>query len=220
MPFAPHVRVTAIGRTGVASAERWSWSLNIGRAGGSLTIPDEDLASDIAQDIKAFHLRPASRVCSRARLQEVKFAVIGADGKYTSDPLIVGLGDIEGGDATTAQHATVTPQAALAVTLDTARRGPSGRGRFYLPMPVLSLDEGLAAGVNDVNGIRDSVVQLLNAVNNQPGLDGSADRVVVASSKGYNTPVDSVRVGRIIDTIRSRRTSLQEGYSAPLFLAE
>ena len=49
-------------------------------------------------------------------------------------------------------------------------------------------------------------------MNNRPGVDFSDVVVVIASTKGTNSPVTAVRVGRVPDTIRSRRTALPEGY--------
>jgi len=66
---------------------------------------------------------------------------------------------------------------------------------------------------SDVNTIRARAATMLSDINNAPGYDsGGAPTVVVASTKGYNTPVTGVRVGRVMDTIRSRRRQLSESY--------
>jgi hypothetical protein len=51
---------------------------------------------------------------------------------------------------------------------------------------------------------------LINSLNGSIGFGG----VVVASSKGYLSGVTGVKVGRAVDTIRSRRSDLPEGYIA------
>jgi hypothetical protein len=85
-------------------------------------------------------------------------------------------------------------------------------------MPAISFDGAtLLLPVNVAEQVRGSAQTLLNALNNNPQLDVAYNaRVVVASTKGFNTPVTSVRVGRVVDVIRSRRSSIPEAYTAPL----
>jgi hypothetical protein len=104
---------------------------------------------------------------------------------------------------------------ALAVSLNTPRRGPSGKGRFFLPMPAVTINPGnLEISAADAQGVADSAAQWLNDLGNEPGVDVLGLAAVVASTKGYNTRVSSVRVGRVLDTIRTRRRSLKEAYGA------
>jgi hypothetical protein len=51
-------------------------------------------------------------------------------------------------------------------------------------------------------------------VNNQPGFDQNGNVVVVASTFGALTPVTAVSIGRVLDTMRSRRNALQEAYQS------
>ena len=219
--FAPHIRVTALGRLGGAAAlERFSWSVNIAKSDGgilaeALLEPNQAVWEDIAADIRSFHIAPAALISPAAVLEEVKFAHIGADGRYTRDPVVVDVVNAPGvgGGYPADKHPFVIPQSALVVSLGTARRGRTGRGRFYLPMPTVELEAGtLTMPVVARDNVEARVAQMLNDINNQPGVDALGLRVVVASSKGYNTVVDDVRVGRVIDTVRSRRRSLVEAY--------
>lgn len=218
MPFEPHTRVTAIGTLG-NGAERFSWNLCLAYTGAPGALPQAGLA-DIAASIKACHKRPATRLAIQATLRSVKFASIGADGKYTADPVEIAVTDGAGSMPDAPQ--TVLPQNALAISLETNRRGASGRGRFYLPMPVCNSqpENGYQIDSTQANGIAVSVQTMLNEILNAPGLDNvnnSLDPVlVVASTKGFNSPVTGVRVGRIVDTIRSRRRALVENYTSVL----
>jgi hypothetical protein len=147
----------------------------------------------------------------------VKFALINELGAYASDPYIVNVVDAPGGGG---NNQVSEPQRALAVSLLTDRRGPTGKGRFYLPMVNHSIDgNSLLANLAEITATQAALVDLVNNVNNLSGLDQALNNpdvaVVVASSKGYNTEVTKVRVGRVIDTIRSRRTSVLENYLAP-----
>lgn len=219
MPFAEHVRVTALGRL-AQSGETFSYGINMA---GTATNPgisgNVPIWDDIAEDIRAFHTHIDTRISGAAVLQGVKFALIGTDGKYVEDPYLAELPDSPGAAG---QQANQPPQAALAITLDTARRGPSGRGRFYLPMPVITLEPATLRLQNTPTAyLATKVADLLNAMNNQPGLDSSPTfGVVVASTKGFNTRVTRVRIGDVVDTIRSRRAQLREVYTADVPAAE
>ena len=140
--------------------------------------------------------------------------MIGADGKYVEDARVVNVTDTMGGGAETNGAAYARAQTALAVSLVTGRRGPTGKGRFYLPCPTALHDDTFLISAAAAEGVRASAVTLINDLNNLPGLDSFPSfGVVVASSKGYNTPVTGVRVGRVVDVIRSRRSSIAEAYT-------
>jgi hypothetical protein len=221
MPYAPHLRVSAIGTlggdgpTGANAPERFSYSFAIG---GRLNPPGTSIASrgalleDVVNDVRAFHARSESSIGEDARIQEVKIAQIGPDGRYQDDPYI-STGVTAGGAGRANLH---PPQVALAVSLMTDRRGATGRGRFFLPMPQQPVQiPGLIIPGGNTDAIRDSLATLINNINNQPQFDTSDEVVVVASTKGYNTKVNAVRVGRAFDTVQSRRRSLEERYGAP-----
>lgn len=219
MVYEPHIRMSAIGRLGAGpGVERFQYSLNLARgqngSGGVPGLqPNQTAWNDFAEDLRAFHGSAALSLHPLAVLEEVKFARIGADGKYTEDPVIVNVADTPGGgptDVTVTQM--VLPQSALAVSLTTPRRGPSGKGRFYLPMPVIGLTTNLQVQDVQRDQIQARVAQLIGDLGNQPGFDVLDLQVVVASTKGYNTSVTGVRVGRVLDTIRSRRRSIDEAY--------
>jgi hypothetical protein len=218
MAFAPHVRVTARGlfdttSNGGEQFEQWSWRLNFSDPSGSEDpVDDEAQLADIATDISNFHGRPGSWISRAAVLTEVKAARIGADGKYIGQPRSVVLSKAGGGPSL-----VYPPQVALAVSLGTTRRGATGRGRIFLPAPAMSIGGNTGRiSTTDRNAVAGSVAQLLNDLNNQPRIDAFAPSVVIASSKGYNTEVNSVRVGDVLDTIRTRRNEMGESYSVLL----
>jgi hypothetical protein len=213
--FAPHIRITAIGTLG-STGEQFSYGLSMaqGASGGSYFEPfmtaNEDVFSDLCDDVATYHGRATTRLRSAAVLTHVKVAPIGPDGKYTADPYIKDYsvpGAESGGGAT-------PPQIALCISLVTARRGPSGKGRFYLPLPAWGVNSAsFQIDGQNANDSRGSAVSLINDLNNQPGIDVLGMGVVVASTKGYNTPVTGVRVGKLLDTVRTRRNKLQEAYT-------
>lgn len=195
-----HRRLTISGVFGTAAApyERWSFRLNfgVGEAGDLVPLADTAVANltTLLAGIK-----------TDARVTEVKAASIDANGLYDADPEIRVL-DSPG----TGTGGQPLPQVALAVSLTTDRRGPTGRGRIYYPMPAADVGAGGTFSAMYADTTAQRVASFLSALN-QPAGFGNA---VVASSKGYLTPVTGVRCGRVPDTMRSRRTSIPEDYSA------
>ncbi len=217
MPYAPHVRMSALGRLGaLAGGERFSYSISLAPVEGNGFIPlgpNQAVWNDMAADLRAFHVGVATKISQRAVLEEVKFASIGADGKYVEDPVVVDIVDAPGGYTGMPEGAFIPPQSALVVSLNTDRRGRTGRGRFYLPMPGCDITpDTLQIGEGNRDGIQASAAAFLSNIMNAPGLDVLDLRVVVASTKGYNSTVTGVRVGKVLDTVRSRRRQLQETY--------
>lgn len=212
--YAPHTRMVLSGTLGAlgGSPERFTTSLSLDGFGDAFFTSQAARQQDMVADAKAFWADPRNGIASRAKLDLVKFASIGVDGRYTRDPLIFEFAGV-GGTAIGVDHPF---QCSFAVTLESARRGPSGKGRMFLPLPVFSIDGGgLISGANALD-VATSVAAFLNNIQNSPGFDGSGASVVIASSKGFLSPVIGVRAGRVVDTIRSRRTSLVEAYSAPV----
>jgi hypothetical protein len=219
--FAPHIRITALGRLGAAASERFSFGLNMHRPaddGVPALGANQTVWDDVAADFRAYFSRVATAISNNAVLEEVKVASIGANGRYVSDPIIVNVADVGGGGGDGSN--IVIPQSAMCVSFGTARRGSSGRGRMYLPMPAVVLDFGsLLVSPAAALGIRDSSATLIENLNNQPGIDVLGLQCCVASSKGFNSTITSVRVGRVVDTMRSRRRSLLENYTVPAAIA-
>ena len=209
MTYQPHVRLSFSGDLGTAlpAPEHFTFTLSIDRA-TDLTQAQNDAVAAAGVALFAdgtFHTNPW------AILTEVKSKAINAAGKYIAGPPLITMVN-QAGSASGQNH---PPQVSCVVSLGTATRGL--RGRFYLPAP----SNGVLADTLEMNqGQTDaylaSVVTFLNAVNDAAG--GSLSNVnglCVASKKGTgnNGIVTTYRVGRALDTMRSRRRSLKENYS-------
>jgi hypothetical protein len=193
--------------------ERFSYRVNMsnpapGAAGDNAQFSDVG-ADDVTADAIAFHSNPAAFIGTYAVLTEVKFASIGIDGKYTGDPFIRAVNQPGNGGGAF----RYPPQVSLAVSLMTARRGPRGKGRFFLPCPVVQLGTDLRMSEADRDSIQGAVAGFISNLNNWPGIDAGEPKVTVASTFGTNSDVIAVRVGRALDTIRSRRSDLVEAYN-------
>lgn len=195
--------------------ESWSWTLSL--------VPDfpgpgEDAPSAVppavASAVQNFHIATSGPA---ARLKTLKLNELGPDGRYTSASETV-LYDWDAPGIVGSSGSPYPAQIALAVSLVTGvRRGLARNGRFYIPAPVGDVETntgGIAS--SRAQAVAAAATTMLNGINAAvPGY-----RVGVASNVGSGAfeVVQNVRVGKILDTIRSRRTSLLEAYSvgAPL----
>lgn len=153
---------------------------------------------------------PTQSIASAAALTTVKFNRIGPDGRYESQDETI-LADIVPpvtGGGTSGQPA----QVALAITLDTNRlRGLAARGRFYLPVPSAPVAADGLISTATAQLYADGATELINDLN---AILGDDRPIGVASDvrQGAFQVVRQVRVGRVYDTIRSRRRALPEDY--------
>jgi hypothetical protein len=213
--YGPHLRIQASGVLGPVGGAWEVFSYGISMADAEGYEDDEEYLSGLVDDLVAFHRRQASLIHVQARLTTVKVAAVLPDGKWQGgQPLYERNGNWPGGEGDVGtQNLPNAPQVAMAVTLRTDSNTPRTRGRFYLPLPAVSTS-GFSGLVDQAaaSSVAGSAAQLVADLNNQGGIDTNGTRVVVASTFGPRTPVTSVSVGRVLDTIRSRRNASAESY--------
>lgn len=190
---------------------------------GGTAIPavTQTLCDNVAAAVAAFWPKmtaatPGSglELLAAARLSSVKVNRIGPDGRYV-DALaretvltpLAGPGSVR-----------MPPQLACAATL----RGPNprakaGRGRMYFPpsswfASSLGTDGRISstAATNHANGVV-GLLQDLNDVYLSAGVVAVAG-IASKAGTGAFQPVVQVTVGRVLDTIRSRRNKLDEDF--------
>lgn len=153
---------------------------------------------------------------SAARLTEIKLNRIGTDGKYV-DP--ESFTHYYSGGAVGPTPGNCAPQLAAVVSLRTAvDRGRASKGRMYLP-PMAGWfapgDDGRVA-VSSAQRAARSVSLLINSLNAAYAGSGTGGdfngRVAIESDVGAGAWhfVTHTTAGRVIDTMRSRRSSLDE----------
>jgi hypothetical protein len=204
----------ASGQFGAAGAawEQFAYGFSVGGQDG--TAIGSTVLSDIADDVAAFHATQGAHIGFLARLTKIKIALVSADGTWVTGKAVYERTlDVPGGGGGSAQagpqHA---PQVALAVTFRTSVNKARNRGRFYLPLPTTPVGpDGLISESNAAQ-VAQTVAELVQSVDNQPGFDQNTDGVVVASTFGPLSKVTSISCGRVLDTIRSRRTDIPERY--------
>ena len=189
------------------TTEQWSCGLTLAHVGlGDGTQPSSVSAPIIAAAETFFG---KSFIGPDAALTTIKYNMIDVHGKYADTTLSTrwdASTPLPGGGTV---HAW--PQISLAVSLMTAHaRGLAHTGRFYLPEFVAATDSSGRITEGQAEAIAADVTTFLNAVND----DNSDYRVAIVSqvAAGAQNNVTHVRVGRVVDTIRSRRNKLVEDY--------
>lgn len=219
MTVQPHTRVTFSGIFGATTApvEEWMFNLSAG------TFPNRsttDLEAAAAACGTAWTTHLASLYWPSTVLQRVRVADLNADGhvlRRTSGAFIQG-DHVQNrpGTATGGTENRFPLSTALCVSLGTALPGQAGKGRFYLPWPSytgIGTDYRLAASTAD--DIATKCKAFVNAltVALQADVSVSAASSATSGKQATLTPVDFVRIGRVPDTMRSRRSRMLEGYS-------
>ncbi|WP_294563738.1 hypothetical protein, partial [uncultured Arthrobacter sp.] len=203
MPKTAHYRVTALGVFGTAAApqERWQTGVNCDEDTPASQIT-RAVAEARAQAIfESFAGTILPLLAAPIALVGVDIRKIGADGKQPKNP----DGSYAGAGlyypASSANRTGTPPypfQVATVASLRTARSGPEGKGRMFLPPPAAALgSDGLLSAAN-AEALAAAVASWINAVNGQFIAD-----VSVMSSKGFASKVTGVQVGRVLDTHRS-----------------
>lgn len=223
----PFIRVTAEGTLNVT--EHFSFGFNIVRW-PTFETPLQPVTQELADNIGAIvadwfggQTTPTPGISTRAVLEVVKVNRIDQSGHYM--------------DAESREHAVVPPrpgqsaaittqvppQNALVVSLIGADnpRALAGRGRFYLP-PVQGMGEISTQGLlsaTDRDRVANAAKDLIDRVNSLFISLGVREAAVGnTSAGGSGRPgrqqlVSQIRVGNVVDTIRSRRRSLVETYT-------
>lgn len=206
--YAVHTRLTMAGTLGPVTAPVEAFSMNLSL--GKSDAPTQAQADESWNRCSTWFSNAAAQISPQAQLRSVKLSLIGTDGKVVGNPT-VHVGVTPGG----LTDRIYPPQVTLAVSLGTGLRGATHRGRVYLPMNLFQLNPDFTIFTADHDAIEGQFVTFLRSLNVQfPGAAG----LVIASSKGFNTPVTTVRLGRVADTMRSRRRSLKEAYDVGVTL--
>jgi len=107
------------------------------------------------------------------------------------------------------------PQNTVVVTFVGADRGPGRFGRIYLPPPGVQVQSDLRLSVGDAGEIREATTTFVKAVADSIDMEllTSSELLNISerpSPGGSRQTVDHLEVGRVVDTMRSRRRSLVE----------
>lgn len=202
---------------GTIYTERWNTSLSF--LGGATKEADSTILNSLQTAIGSWYAGTGGTgvgIHANFKLDTIKFNRIGTDGKYM-DPVsqtYTYTTPVAGGGP------SIQPPSQLAVvaTLKTnVARGRAARGRMFLPacngfVAVASTDgRALAADALRVAGAVSTLINTLNStVSSWAGGVGSQVTIMSDLGTGAAHTVTSVEVGRVTDTMRSRRSQLSE----------
>lgn len=208
----PFLRLVAIGS--LPQGETWTWSMAFGSDFGPAD-PPAAIPAGVLTAIETFHDSTDVALGNGVTLNAVKLNMIGTDGRYVNP-------------SDTVEHVYETPvaapgtiqlppQCATAVSLLTeARRGLAHRGRFYVPRLGRTTGPDGRLSTTDQSYLLTAAAAMVDSLNDALGPDFHC--VVVSDRRtGAQRRVTSMAVGRVVDTIRSRRRGLEEDYvEAPI----
>jgi hypothetical protein len=198
--------------------DQWSNSFNAGYENKSVNngtdvFDYQVLVDELAVKIGEWFNDIRTHIDGFAQLDWVKIAVIGTDGLYLEGPWIHDFDTPVYGNSVI----YVAPQLSVACTLVTdVKRGAGRFGRIYPPLTGKASSGGADVDTVDRANSFMSLINNLNFVLNEafpPLIAGP--RIIVASKvgAGLNATVTTVKVGQVIDTMRSRRNNIKEVYT-------
>lgn len=215
MTYLPHWRATFKGGFRAGSSgegyEEWNTSIAI-NAGLVRNWQDgaQDVVDDLCADFQTLLVDLESYVASNTYFHEVRLDSIAPSGKTDQDAVFAkpAIENWAGQGLP-----VLPPQCAVVLTLDTKVRGRSRFGRMYLPLLGVTVSGDGLMGVPLATTIATAGAKFINNVGNTPGVDLDFAPVVASGvGSGSLHEVQQIRVGRAVDTMRSRRRNLDEGY--------
>lgn len=212
MTVKPHIKVVFRG-VFASSPEEWSFGLHFD-SDDPLGIDDAG-AGDVHLDqclTAAQAFIGTALFQSRVKLTDIRAYKIKPDGLTEGNPNILLIP--AGSQPTGASGVSLPLQIAWAVTTVGADRGPARFGRFYLPGPARTVEADGRVNQPQTQEALAQVVTFTKAVSDAVDLSGfttSANLVNVSGiGTGTTQVVDHLELGRVLDTMRSRRNKLDE----------
>lgn len=217
MPVPTHFRMTVRGIF-VGTEETWSNVFHFNR--DNIASTDAQLGDvhegEVDDAVAAFY--GSGFVSPLVEVSDWRFYIIGTDNKMEGNgPKLreYETNELRGGAGTTPFPAQVT----LCISTVAPNRGPAQFGRFYLPGPTRPIGSDFRISAADAITYQGLAVQFLKDVSDAIDLEQTQSAVglhvskgPVGSSTGTRQTIDHVRVGRVYDTMQSRRRSLEEDY--------
>jgi hypothetical protein len=215
MPVPTHFKFSMRGRFN-NTPEIWSFGFHMSRIQAGF--PDAELndidESAVTSAFTTLIEGPSdAAISTNVKVVDWRAYVIGTDGRMVGNPLFVDLSTSDIGGAAGNRY---PPQVALAVTLVADNRGPARFGRLFLPGPAEAMGNDMRLSVASATGYAEAVTNFLKDVSDAIDLGGteSAQGENISSrgtgGQGTRQTIDHVEVGRVLDTLRTRRNNLLE----------
>lgn len=221
MPAPEHLRITFSGSIGQDVPAPEEFAFGVSASPGAATLVSRGslgaLAASLDPVLEAFR----GSVSAACRFRRIRVAYIGNNGRTIRDA----NGAYLHGDANITKNGGASdsnippPQTALAISLYSDFVGPTGRGRFFIPIPGGGVEPGpMLMPVLAHTQHADRAEAFILGINNALSAAGFGPVVVASGGSAVNGyppalhTVQRVRVGRAFDTVRSRRSQLEEQY--------
>nr|CRY95982.1 hypothetical protein [uncultured prokaryote] len=205
------------GSSSGATLDEWSCGIRVGRVADGFPdlIASQVLAADAAGDWKKFFGTSTIGIGSNTFFDYVRLYTIGTDGKAEGE---IFEAEPEGGPTAGRDAPSLPLQCSTVVTFDTVTRSRPRYGRIFVPTTGNDVGGAGRMSTSVQGNLLTAATTLVNDLNNLPGADVGDDvrahivSVVSSVGEGGIKPVLRVRVGDVVDTMRSRRNSLTESY--------
>jgi len=212
----PFVKITAQGVLG-EDVDIFNYSFHL--ISGTGVMGDIDalrsnttLRNSIVSLIQGLHTSTdgSAPIC---KLDTIKFAYIGTDGKYIYDAQTATFQPLAGG-YTNGAGGTAFTGAAISLQ-GNVPKALAGKGRFYPPMNALSQVDGFYIGSSRQSSLSVQWASILGGINSALNAEGNGLKVGIVSNKGSGAEqvVTSVRVGSVLDVQRRRKNRAYESYT-------
>lgn len=207
----------------LGGAEIWSNNIRFAIPEGQTegVVDEGDMLADLMKDLQSRFTLAVPQgglgYGTGVRLKWGKFNEIDAAGHY-ADQNNTRVLDLPSPVPGIGQSLGTIPQLALAVSWGTARqRGLASRGRIYIPMPAVTTSGAsgrvLAATAQSIATNWAMLLEEFNDWATSPDLTEMTAHVVSNVGEGAKEQITTVRVGDVLDTMRSRRNALVEVYA-------
>jgi hypothetical protein len=174
-----------------------------------------ELVNDAFDDWSTWLTSPDSQVPSSVKLLETVFYEVGTDGKITADPVRSTGAPVSGSYSPSSSHPW---QCSVVVTLVAGARGKGRFGRIFLPPQIYPITTDGLIESSRQTAMFTSAKALLTNLSDRSGPDtGWGLKVIGRTGSGTSRDVTEVRMGKVADTQRRRRRSLDEAYSVSSF---
>jgi hypothetical protein len=214
MSYLPHCRIVIRGFF-INTPEEWSFSTKWLKHYSDLNDLDINNIDESGMLGAVTTLIASGLFNNRVQCSGWRAYDIGSDGNMVGNPRVVEIPTASQPKGT--GPLLYPPQASLTVTLEGENRGPARFGRFYLPGPAHALGTDLRLSTVSQTSYLNAAGAFLTDMADAIDIPGGVTRAelinVSGIDGGHQQNVVKVRMGRVLDTIRRRRTSLLEEYS-------
>lgn len=203
--FPGGIKVTPTGFTADFAATTDSTALfNVDRAWVGTSKFDVTDQNALSQSMHAFLDSTKSLMYNTQRWTEIRMQAFTADGKVINGATVYTYKvPVQG----SAALGSMPAQLAGVMSLRSGARGPSGRGRMYLPFPGLN-----ASGGGLSSSGQTTILAAGKALCESLWHDAQAVPCIWSQAHGYYSGISSIAVGNLWDTQRRRTQAAVETY--------